>query len=71
MNAFKLASEARGPATVSRREPIPTNPAFYVAQLRTPAFRVPPSRARRQIAVQMEEPMEPPQVVKIIHTDSI
>jgi hypothetical protein len=54
------------------RHPLPSTTALYLsqllAQLRPHSFRIPPSRARLQIAIQIEEPV--PRVVKIIHTDS-
>jgi hypothetical protein len=70
-NALKTSPEAREPAAVSYRQPMPPTAALYLAQLRLHILKGPPSRARQQIAVQIEEQSQAPRVVKIIHTDSI
>jgi len=68
MNALKIARES---AAVSHRQPMPPTDALYLAHPRQHLFKVPPSKARQQIAVQIEEQSQTPRVVKIIHTDSI
>jgi hypothetical protein len=70
-NSLKMSPEARGQAAVSNRQPLPLTTALYLAQLRQLTLKVPPPRARQQIAIQIEEQSHVPRVVKIIHTDSI
>jgi hypothetical protein len=50
---------------------LPLTTALYLTQLRQLTLKVPPPRARQQIAIQIEEQSQAPSVVKIIHTDSI
>jgi hypothetical protein len=71
MNALKMSQEARGPAAVSNRQPMPPTTALYFTQLRPHHFKVPPPGPRLQIAIQIEEQPQVPCMVKIIHTGSI
>jgi len=71
MNAFKLSPEAPGPAGTGRRQALPPAAPPRVAHPRPHPANLPPSAARQQIAIQIEEPSEAPRVVKIIHLDSI
>jgi hypothetical protein len=70
MNPLRASQEACGHAAVSNRQPMPLTAALYLAQLRPSVLKVPP-RARRRLAVQIEEQSQAPRVVKIIHTGSI
>jgi hypothetical protein len=70
-NALKLSPEACRQVTVGSRQPMPPTAALYLAQLRQHMLNVPPSGARQQIAIQIEEQSQAPRVVKIIHTGSI
>jgi hypothetical protein len=70
-NSLKTSPETCGQAAVSNRQPMPPTTALYLAHLRQHIFKVPPPRARQQIAIQIEEQSQAPRVVKIIHTDSI
>jgi hypothetical protein len=67
-NTLKMLLDARE----SARQTVPPTTALYLAQLlaqlRPHTFKIPPPRARLQIAIQIEEPA--PRVVKIIHAGS-
>jgi hypothetical protein len=67
INPLRASQEARGQAAVSNRRPMPLTAALYLAQLRPSVLKVPP-RARRRIAVQIEEQLQAPRAVKIIPT---
>jgi hypothetical protein len=71
MNALRVSQQTRGQAAESSRQPIPLTAALYLAQLRTPGFKVPPPRSQRRIAVQIEDQPQEPRAVKIIQTGSI
>ena len=63
--------EARAEAAACRRQPVPASVAVCLAQIRDYALKMRPPKARQRIAVQIEEPLETPRVIKIIHLDSI
>jgi hypothetical protein len=71
INALRTPPGNRGAAVAENRPPTPSAGVPHPAQLRPHPSKVPPSRPRLQIAIEIEEPPERPQVVKIIHTGSI
>jgi hypothetical protein len=70
-NILKTLREARNQESVGDRQPMPPTTALYLAQLRPRVLKVPSPRPRQQIAIQIEEPPQPPCMLKIIHADSI
>ena len=71
LHNLKTSPEAHESVAECNQRPAPAAVAACLAQIRDYAFKNRPPKARQQIAIQVEDPVEMPQVIKIIHTDSI
>ncbi len=64
---LKLLQEMRGFAEVTNRRRISRHPALFTIQLRTPALKNAPPKAKFAIPISMKEPCDIPHPVKIVY----